>query len=774
MKRLAIICIDDERTILDSLRIELEQALGDRCLIEVAESGQEALEVLAELIDEDYEIAVAISDYIMPGIKGDELIRRIHSLSPQTLNIMLTGQADAQAIGNAVNQGELHRYIAKPWNPNQLSGTVVEAVYRYFQDRRLTEKNEELDQVNQALTSSNHQQMNLICQLHDTEKRLEESNRTLEAQVKIRTEELEQEVKERKLAETIAIQASLAKSSFLATMSHEIRTPMNGILGTSDLLAISPLTSSQQDLVQTLRYSAESLLTIINSILDFSKLEAQEVLLEEIPFDLIDCVEAIVELLALQAEKKGIGLSVNFVNAMPTELIGDPSRLRQVLLNLVNNAIKFTSVGQVKVEVKLEGETDSTAQIRFKVIDTGVGIAPKDIAKLFQPFTQAESSTTREYGGTGLGLSIAQQLVRLMGGEIQLISDLGEGSQFEFSSQFVRQNRTHSELLTAQPLLKNLKLIILERDLTSRQIIEQYAKFWGMQVIYGDRLSSLYDQSWDLGIADVEIITHLSTSSFSNPDTNSLNNQEQVWKGRWIATSNSSQRQKASDLIAQNLISTFLSKPIRLSRLRDCLIETINKPLEKTIAKSKTINSQTSRISDQIKLIQNKLNQTILNQTIPSQTISNQTISSQNSPSQVKSPQAKPIQQFTTRILVIEDNLVNRKVVLRQLESLGYGADAADNGQTALLQLEKQEYDILLMDCQMPVMDGYETTKQIRFLELEQNPAKSVKIIGLTANAMEGDREKCLKAGMDDYLSKPVRIERLGAAIAKWSPAKCP
>jgi signal transduction histidine kinase len=741
MERFAIICIDDEKTILDSLRIELEQVLGDRCLIEVAESGQEALEVLAELLEDDYEVAVAISDYIMPGIKGDELLKRIHSISPKTINVMLTGQADAEAIGNALNQGSLDRYIAKPWSPSQLSSTIAELVYRYFQDRKIANKNAQLEDANQALIESNQQQMNLICQLHEAEKLLEEANRTLEAQVKIRTEELQQEVSERKRAETEAILASQAKSNFLATMSHEIRTPMNGILGTSDLLATTLLSAPQQDLVETLRYSAESLLTIINSILDFSKLEAQEVLLEQIPFDLIDCVEAIVGLLALAAEQKGVGLSVKFIHPMPTELIGDPSRLRQVLLNLVTNAIKFTSVGQVKVEISLEPncQDDSTfAQIRFKVIDSGIGIALEAQAKLFQPFTQAESGTSREYGGTGLGLSIARQLVQLMGGEIGFSSVPGQGSQFEFTAQFIRQDSSNSSLLLPQSALQNRTLIILERDLTNRTIIAHYAQLWGMHTIFGDRVSALQDSNWDVGIADLEILTHLSGSSVT---------QAEIWQGRWIATTSASQREKTASILEQTFVRAYLTKPIRLARLLSCLVEAVSDRRDKP---ERLINKIASKLSP-----------------VPERR------------GQATSIQ-KPVIQSNIRILIVEDNPVNRKVVLRQLESLGYGADCADNGQSALLQLKQQNYDILLMDCQMPVMDGYETTKRIRILEserkaeLEKNSQSTsfplIKIIGLTANAMEGDRAKCIEAGMDDYLSKPVRIERLGLAIAKWLP----
>jgi signal transduction histidine kinase len=761
MEKFAIICIDDEKTILDSLRIELEQVLGDRCLIEVAESGQEALEVLAELLEDDYEIAVAISDYIMPGIKGDELIKQIHSISPKTINIMLTGQANAEAIGNALNQGGLNRYIAKPWNPYQLSSTITELVYRYFQDRKIANKNAQLVEVNQALIESNQEQMNLICQLHEAEKRLEEVNRTLEAQVKIRTEELQQEVTERQRAETEAIRASQTKSNFLATMSHEIRTPMNGILGTSDLLATTLLSAPQQDLVETLRYSAESLLTIINSILDFSKLEAQEVLLEQIPFDLIDCVEAIVGLLAPAAEQKGIGLSVKFIHPMPTELIGDPSRLRQVLLNLVTNAIKFTSVGQVKVEISLEpdfSEGFTFAQVRFKVIDSGIGIAPEAQAKLFQPFTQAEFGTSREYGGTGLGLSIARQLVELMGGKIGFSSVPGQGSQFEFTAQFIRQDSHNSNLLLPQSSLQNRTLIILERDLTNRTIIAHYAQLWGMHIILGDRVSALQESNWDVGIADLEILTHLSGSSVT---------QAEIWQGRWIATTSASQREKAASILEQTFIRAYLTKPIRLARLLGYLVEAVSDRSDKTSDKSidKTSERQTDKLTDKIA----------------------SKLTSPETHERATSTQ-KPVIQSNIRILIIEDNPVNRKVVLRQLESLGYGADCADNGQSALLQLKQQDYDILLMDCQMPVMDGYETTKHIRTLELEKQEKEerelkkksqstsspSIKIIGLTANAMEGDRAKCIEAGMDDYLSKPVRIERLGQAIAKWLPEiKC-
>ncbi|MDX1977745.1 MAG: response regulator [Pseudanabaenaceae cyanobacterium bins.68] len=707
MKRLAIICIDDEKVVLDTLRLELEKVLGGHCLIEVAESGQEALEVLAELLSDDYEVAVAISDYIMPGIKGDELLKQIHQLSPKTLNILLTGQADAHAVGNAVNQAQLHRYIAKPWNGIQLSETITAAVYRYFQDQHLAKKNQELADLNHQLVIANQQQMDLICQLHDTQKSLTEANRTLEAQVKMRTEELQQELKEYKQAESLAIQASRAKSNFLATMSHEIRTPMNGILGTAELLATSSLTPPQQDLVQTLRYSAESLLKIINSILDFSKLESQEILLEQIPFDLIDCIEATIELLSPEAEQKGISLCLLFLSSMPTDLIGDPSRLRQILLNLVSNGIKFTNIGEVRLEVDLKYENSSSAQIQFRVIDTGIGISNQARDRLFQPFTQAELSTSRIYGGTGLGLAIAKQLVELMGGTISVQSQLGEGTEFTFTAQFARQTRSHGAIFAIHPQLQNQTLLILERHSSNRRVISLYAQTWGMNVIYADRLSSLEDQAWQVGIGDLEMIDHLACSSCI---------PGQVWQKPWLVTANPSQSSKFNPGRYHCLV-----KPIKIGKLQAALLDV------------------------QLNLMP-ELPSGILNINPPALTSAN---------------------LARARILVVDDNAINCKVVVRQLEALGYAADSVSNGEIALNQWHQQAYDLILMDCQMPVMDGYEATRRIRQIE-QVKPTKAIPIIGLTADAMEGAREKCLAAGMNDYLSKPVRVERLGTTIKSW------
>lgn len=707
MKTLAIICIDDERIVLDTLKLELEKILKGHCLIEVAESGQEALEVLTELLDDNYEVAVVISDYIMPGMKGDELLKQIHQISPQTLNILLTGQADANAVGNAVNQAQLHRYIAKPWNGNQLCETITAAVYRYFQDQAIARKNQELENLNQELIAANQQQIDLICQLHDAQRHLAEANRTLEAQVKLRTEELQQQVKQHKQAATLAIQSSQAKSDFLATMSHEIRTPMNGILATAELLATSNLSPTQQDLVQTLRTSAENLIKIINSILDFSKLEKQEMLLEQIPFDLIDCLEEPIQLLSPLAQQKGINLSLLFINSMPTALIGDPNRLRQILLNLLSNAIKFTNIGEVRLEVELKHESPSSAQIQFQVIDTGIGITAEARDRLFYPFSQAETSTSRIYGGTGLGLVIVKQLAELMGGTVTLQSQPGVGTEFTFTAQFARQDRSHNNIFTNHHQLKDQTILILESHHTHRRTIAHYVQTWGMKVILAEHLSTLETADWQVGIGDLEIIDHLTRASSIS---------SQVWQKPWLITTNSSQSPKPKLKHYHHLV-----KPIKISNLQEVLLNALHtkpiSPLE-------------------------------INSASPSPNF----------------PLIVPDQTRRACILVIDDNVINCKVILKQLETLGYSADSVNSGETALKQYQQQTYDLILMDCQMPIINGYETTRRLRQIE-QARSIKPVPIIGLTADATEGVEEKCVAAGMNDYLSKPVRLERLGNVI---------
>jgi PAS domain S-box-containing protein len=533
-----------------------------------------------------------------------------------------------------------------------------------------------------------------------------------------------------------AIEASKYKSRFLANMSHEIRTPMNGVMSMTELLQKTPLSSEQQDYLQTLRVSGENLLLIIDDILDLSKLEAREMHLEKLDFDPVSSIEAVADLLAPQADAKGVELFTLLDTNLPMVLRGDPTRLRQVIMNLVGNAIKFTERGEVQIKASLYDETDTTATITISIRDTGIGITPENQKILFQPFTQVDASTTRKYGGTGLGLAICKQLVEMMNGDIDVKSEPGRGSVFSFHAVFEKsqQQSNSSSIFLIQPQLQHKRLLIVDPHPTSRRILSSYALAWGMSVTESDSigvaLASLdrmaaMGQYFDVAIATLDDLGDCRKilERLVNP-LNLLNPQGDRRTYSIICTSISC-REQATRLVEQDFAYAYLIKPIRVSRLLECLTGVLN--TERSNGSPPLVTTLTHKhLSQHVDLLAH------------------------------------------LKILVAEDNLVNQKVALRQLNSLGCTAiTCTANGQEALDLLKQQNYDIVLMDCQMPVLDGYETTHAIRQLEI--GSLHKTIVIGLTANAMKGDREKCLAAGMNDYLSKPVALDELSAMLYTWA-----
>jgi PAS domain S-box-containing protein len=514
-----------------------------------------------------------------------------------------------------------------------------------------------------------------------------------------------------------AYESSRLKSEFLANMSHEIRTPMNGVLGMLDLLAGTPLNAEQREFAETAHNSAEALLSVINDILDFSKIEAGRLHLETIDFDLRRVVEEVCALLAGHAHGKRLELNCFVAPDLPGKVRGDPTRLRQVLVNLIGNAVKFTEEGEVSVEVLCLSEDDAQARFRIEVRDTGIGIGPETRSRLFNPFTQADGATTRRFGGTGLGLSISKELVELMGGEIGAESALGQGSVFWFTVALGKQP-------AGQPSGKAddlawRRILVVDDNATNRRILGCFLRSWGATPDLADHGSAALamvlaaqraGQPYDLAILDLRM-PDLDGLALSR-----LISREPALKALPRLLLSSSGPTDESECRAAG-IAKVLSKPVRQSYLHDAIVA-------------------------------------LLHQTSP--------------PSAPAEPEALSLPGYLgARVLLVEDNLINQKVATKMLDRFGITPIVARDGHEALAALESGRYDLALMDCQMPGMDGYAATRAWRARERERGLPR-LPIVALTAHALQGDRELSLAAGMDDHLSKPFTKEELDAMLRRW------
>lgn len=714
--RAKILIVDDQPENLVALDALLS-GLGQEIL--KASSGREALKLLL-----NEEVALILLDIQMRDMDGFEtanLIRQ-REVSRHTPIIFLTAmytediyESEAYSLG-AVD------FITKPFAAHVLLSKV-----HFFVD--LFKKNQRIQVQSRVIRDIE-------------ERRLVEVQERLEAEKQLIEAELARKEKEAELLEERSNQLQRAdrlKDEFLANMSHEIRTPMNAVIGFSELLLETNLDNEQSEFAARIKESAEGLLTLINDILDLSKIAAGKLDLEPVVFELAPLIEGTAAILSEAARDKKLSLMTYIDPELPSNVIGDPGRLRQVLLNLTGNAIKFTDQGEVVVRAtkavsRQADDSDGNADngnsaapevvtVAIRITDTGIGLSENEIARLFRPFTQADGSTTRRFGGTGLGLSISKRLVELMGGEIGVDSEPGKGATFWFTVSLTPSSTPARRAHELPVATHDTNILVIDRLHSARQILEAYITSWKLQCETASNLNDAFElmktrahsgHPFDL------VLTELNLADGDGFELLREIQQESDLSETKVILITHEDKQGLGEQALSNGFSAFLTKPIEQSALFDC------------IAKVLWAGAQ------------------------------------QEASSEIRTTSGSYIRFAPegTTVLLAEDNPVNQMVTQLQLKKLGYECSVVSTGGEAVQAAEKGGYALILMDCQMPEMDGLEATKAIR--KAEALTGRHVPIIGLTAHAMGGDREKCIASGMDDYLSKPASIDQLSTSLKKW------